>query len=261
MFYFAWLSLGLDYRPARRGRTSQGQAGLGLSQSGNRPEGRLSQSRGWSQQGNHHRDETEMAFPGRTRLSSPPLEPAGERARPAATLSKGHRAEMELWRNKKALDLRGHRTTPHRSGERRGYRSETESPCDQVNQPASDSERAPCTSTQERVLAFRGDVSVLGGQICQSKGLVSIDRSEAAALLSTTPRLRTRSSTNDFAPLRCMGWVSCRPDLRAGPRRPIAVSLWLCHRGRRNAVGPRISLPPGVEALNGIVALLGRILT
>lgn len=51
------------------------------------------------------------------------------------------------------------------------------------------------------------DESVQSGQICQSEGLVSIDRSEAAALLSTTPRLRTRSSTNDFAPLRCMGWV------------------------------------------------------
>ena len=116
--------------PASRLATSsdQGQAGLGLL-SENRPEGRLSRG----QQG-HHRDETEMAFPGRTRLRSPPLEPAIERARPAATLSKGHRAEMELWRNKKALDLRGHRTTPHRSGERRGYRSETESPCDQVNQ-------------------------------------------------------------------------------------------------------------------------------
>ena len=51
------------------------------------------------------------------------------------------------------------------------------------------------------------DESVQSGQICQSEGLVSIDRSEAAALLSTTPRLRTRSSTNDFPPLRCMGWV------------------------------------------------------
>ena len=41
------------------------------------------------------------------------------------------------------------------------------------------------------------------GQICQSKGLVSTDRSEAAALLSTTPRLRPRSSTNDLAPPHC----------------------------------------------------------
>ena len=64
------------------------------------------------------------------------------------------------------------------------------------------------------------------------KGLVSIDRSEAAALLSTTPRLRTRSSTNDFAPLRCMGWVFLRPGLPA-PGWLRAVLLWLCHRGRR----------------------------
>ena len=62
--------------------------------------------------------------------------------------------------------------------------------------------------------------------VIQSKGLVSIDRSEAAALLSTTPRLRTRSSTNDFAPLRCMGWVYLRPDRPADPSRLTAVSLW-----------------------------------
>ena len=48
------------------------------------------------------------------------------------------------------------------------------------------------------------------GQILESKGLVSIDRSEAAALLSTTPRLRPKSSTNDFAPLHCKGCVSFR---------------------------------------------------
>ena len=62
---------------------------------------------------------------------------------------------------------------------------------------------------------MKADMSVQSGQICQSKGLVSIDRSEAAALLSTTPRLRTRSSTNDFAPLRCMGWVFLRPGFPA----------------------------------------------
>ena len=85
-------------------------------------------SRG-SQQESHHRDETEMAFPREDATALAAFRaPAGERARPTLALSKGHRAEMELWRNKKALDLRGHRTTPHRSGERRGYRSETESP-------------------------------------------------------------------------------------------------------------------------------------
>jgi hypothetical protein len=57
----------------------------------------------------------------------------------------------------------------------------------------------------------------------QSKGLVSIDRSVVAALLSTTPRPRARSSTNDFTPPHCMGWISFgRPadvmlNVRAGP--------------------------------------------
>ena len=56
-------------------------------------------------------------------------------------------------------------------------------------------------------------------QIYQSQGLVSIDRSEAAALLSTTPRLRRRSSTNDLAPLHCMGWISLRhPDSQSRAR-------------------------------------------
>ena len=157
MFYFAWLALPGTRLPQLAGwpRRSSDQAA--------RDGGEAGASQAWdsagtgrkvdlvtvaaaSREASHHRDETEMAFPGRTRLRSPPLEPAGERARPTLALSKGHRAEMELWRNKKALDLRGHRTTPHRSGERRGYRSETESPCDQepvaVNQrPATVRER------------------------------------------------------------------------------------------------------------------------
>ena len=45
------------------------------------------------------------------------------------------------------------------------------------------------------------DVPFFGGQIFQSLGLVSIDRSVVAALLSTTPRLTPRSSANDLAPL------------------------------------------------------------
>ena len=36
--------------------------------------------------------------------------------------------------------------------------------------------------------ATAGDASVLSGQISRSQGLVSIDRSEVAALLRTTPR-------------------------------------------------------------------------
>ena len=58
---------------------------------------------------------------------------------------------------------------------------------------------------RELKLFDAGDVSVLSGQISQSKGLVSTDRSEVAALLSTTPRPRPRSSTNDLAPLHLMG--------------------------------------------------------
>ena len=92
------------------------------------------------------------------------------------------------------------------------------------------------------------DESVYSGQIGQSKGLVSIDRSEAAALLSTTPRLRTRSSTNDFAPLRCMGWVSLRPGLPVPGRLRAVVAVALPPRAP-NAVDPRVSLPPYAEAL------------
>ena len=86
----------------------------------------------------------------------------------------------------------------------------------------------------ELAFSFHGRcVSVSSGQISQSKGLVSIDRSEAAALLSTTPRLRPRSSTNDLAPLHCMGWISFRHvDGESRPPRR-AVMLWLSHRGRR----------------------------
>ena len=52
-----------------------------------------------------------------------------------------------------------------------------------------------------------------------SKGLVSADRSEAAALLGTTPRSLPKSSASDFAPLstaegypRSRVWSSCSPD-------------------------------------------------
>ena len=83
-----------------------------------------------------------------------------------------------------------------------------------------------------------GEASVQSGQISESKGLVSIDRSKAAALLSTTPRLKPRSSTNDLAPLHCMGWVSLRHMVARLSRPRRAVLLWLNHRGRRNRTGP-----------------------
>ena len=59
-------------------------------------------------------------------------------------------------------------------------------------------------------LKFIQDSPFSGGQILQSQGLVSIDRSMVAALLSTTPRLAPRSSANDLAPQHCtvMGMVS-----------------------------------------------------
>ena len=105
-----------------------------------------------------------------------------------------------------------------------------------------------------------GDASVQSGQISESKGLVSIDRSEAAALLGTTPRLRPRSSTNDLAPLHRMGWISLRHtdavlDAREEP----------CCCGSATA-GAEIGRPAHIVAsrrrgANGIVTFLGGILT
>lgn len=63
------------------------------------------------------------------------------------------------------------------------------------------------TRSRSRPVARTGDMPVQSGQISQSKGLVSIDRSVVAALLSTTPRPRPRSSTNDLAPLH--RWDGC----------------------------------------------------
>ena len=74
----------------------------------------------------------------------------------------------------------------------------------------------------------REDMSVsICGQIFQSKGLVSIDRSEVAALLSTTPRPKPRSSTNDLAPPR--RWdgylLGTRAALGTLDESPVAVAL------------------------------------
>jgi hypothetical protein len=85
-----------------------------------------------------------------------------------------------------------------------------------------------------------------GGQIFQSQGLVSIDRSMVAALLSTTPRLTPKSSTNDLAPLHCTGIgiasASGRETDRPTPPGAV-VAVAFPPRSRR----PRISLPPNVE--------------
>ena len=56
-----------------------------------------------------------------------------------------------------------------------------------------------------------GDVARLVRTNLLVKGWVSTDRSEVAALLGTTPRPRTKSSTNDLTPPRRMGWISNRP--------------------------------------------------
>ena len=103
-------------------------------------------------------------------------------------------------------------------------------------------------------------MSVCSGQISESKGLVSIDRSEAAALLSTTPRLRPRSSTNDFSPLRSMGWLSFRhsPAPIRGRKEPLCCGLL--------ATGAEVGRPAAIFAsqrrgANGIVTFLGGILT
>ena len=84
-------------------------------------------------------------------------------------------------------------------------------------------------------------------QIYQSQGLVSIDRSEAAALLSTTPRLRRRSSTDDLAPLHRMGWILLR---HPGPRsRAGQLSFAVASPSQApNPVGLRLSLPPDAGA-------------
>ena len=76
-------------------------------------------------------------------------------------------------------------------------------------------------------------MSVWSGQIFESKRL-SFNRSQhEAALRSTTPRLKTKSSTSDFAPLHSMGWISSSaPELKSGSGK--AALLWLSHRRRRN---------------------------
>ena len=69
------------------------------------------------------------------------------------------------------------------------------------------------------------------GQISESRGLVSIDRSVVAALLSTTPRPRARSSADDFTPPLSHGL-----DLGYGQRRHSCLPVrarapvpWLSH--------------------------------
>ena len=80
------------------------------------------------------------------------------------------------------------------------------------------------------------------------KGLVSTDRSKMTALLSTTPRRKPKSSTNDFAPMHSMGWVSCGLTVSTvvGSSGPYPAAL---PPRAPKSVGPRISLPPNAQAL------------
>ena len=100
------------------------------------------------------------------------------------------------------------------------------------------SRAAPALPSLARSLAL-SEVSILGGQIRQSEGLVSIDRSEAAALLSTTPRLKPRSSAIDSAPPggRGDGFVMApaRADARAeeAARRGLATGRARATRRRK----------------------------
>ena len=93
------------------------------------------------------------------------------------------------------------------------------------------------------------------------KGL-SLNRSQKrTALLSTTPRLRPRSSTNDLAPLRRTWLVSpfgsrTRPSTSAGCRRAVALPP-----RRPKSVAPRISSPADVEELTVSSLRLDGILT
>ena len=66
----------------------------------------------------------------------------------------------------------------------------------------------------------------------------------------TAPGPRPRSSTNDLAPPRRMGWVFLQPyparRVVAGERAAVAVAL---PPRAPKTVGPRVSLPPEAEAL------------
>lgn len=66
------------------------------------------------------------------------------------------------------------------------------------------------------------------GHISPSKGLASIDRSERTAQLSTAPRPRSKSSTNDIEPPRLNQMVSCLClHCRMSGQRVWPVSQWL----------------------------------
>lgn len=105
------------------------------------------------------------------------------------------------------------RPAPHRK-----VRDQTPSPPPRVDR-WKDEKKTLITSLIRAVVPgarLRRDPKNSSTKMCPSeanksssqKGLVSTDRSKMTALLSTTPRLKPRSSTNDFAPLHSMGCIS-----------------------------------------------------
>ena len=90
------------------------------------------------------------------------------------------------------------------------------------------------------------------------KGLVSTDRSVVAALLSTTPRPRARSSTDDFTPThRRGGFLATRSRRTCPAKHHCRLPLWHNHGATRTGPKPcaaRILSPPdGVGAQMDIV--------
>ena len=91
------------------------------------------------------------------------------------------------------------------------------------------------------------------------KGLVSTDRSKMTALLSTTPRLKPRSSTNDFAPLHSMGLLSfAHPGQNLGPETARCCGFATASAG----IGrPAHIIASQCRGTDDIVTFLGGILT
>jgi len=81
-----------------------------------------------------------------------------------------------------------------------------------------------------------------------------------AALLSTTPRQRPRSSTNDLAPLHRMGWISLRHTDAMLSVREEPCCCGLATAGAENG-RPAYIVASQRRGANGIVTFLGGILT
>ena len=117
--------------------------------------------------------------------------------------------------------------------------------------------------THQHVTYYIYGYARLSGQIRQSKGLVSIDRSVVAALLRTTPRPRPKSSAIDLAsPLR---WVGFAPHKSQGGG-IVSPAKRTLFSGFIQPIGPEgsttaVSLPPVVVGSRSTVTLPGGIPT